>query len=223
MIFRYLCYLFWLLSSHLLSHASIFCILSYLPTLTLQDILRPYIHPMKHSSLQSYLVSTGKAGLMSLFICNGGNNNAPRPPSASPSWPKNMWVNLQFSIISSVLCPTVEISSWLLGSLGRGSNISGTTGEKSIFSYIQLFQLGVEAAIPEWPYSLNLDGIPVSYLSLQFPVSLLFFFLFFMHYTQVWNCCSKVAKWHSCLRPFVTCPPCPFLPSPSTLQSLQHC
>lgn len=147
MVFRHLCYLSWLLSNHFLSHASIFCISSYLPTLTLQDILHPYIHHMKHSPFQNYSISTEKAGLMALFICNGGNDNIPRPSSVSLSWPKNMWGNLQFSIMSSVLCPTVEISSWLLGSVGCGSNISGTTVSESIFSYTQLVWLGVEQKV----------------------------------------------------------------------------
>lgn len=172
--FRYLCYLSWLLNNHLLNHTFIFCILSYLPTHTLQDILHPYIHHMKHSALPSYIISTEKAGLIALLICNGGNDDIPSPSSASFSWPKNMWVNVQL-IMSSVLCPTAEIWSWLLGSLGCGSNISGTTRAKSIFSYTQLVQLDIEAqVIPEWPYSLNPAGLPMSYLSLQYPVSLIF-------------------------------------------------
>lgn len=105
---------------------------------------------MKHSFLQSCLISTEKAGLMALFICNVGNDNTPRLSSASPSWPKNMWVNLQFSIMPLALCPTVEIPSWLLGSLGCGSNIWGTTRAKSILSYTQLVWLGVEAASHSW-------------------------------------------------------------------------
>lgn len=143
----------------------------------------------------------------------------PGHPLCPPTWPKNTWVNLQFSIMSSALCATVEISSWLLGSLGCGSNISGTIGEKSIFSCTQLAQLDVEAASNSWMALQSKPRWPICVLLIS-PVSLFFFFP--MHYTQVWSCCSEVAKRHSCLKPSVTCPPCPFLPSSSTLQSLQH-